>query len=147
MHSSLIHIHPWGALAGLSGLQQQMNRLAGGVLAMEPALHFPLVNLSSDSNEAVLTAEIPGVDPSDLEISLSKGRLIIRGAVKERMPAGDGVTCHLRECPRGSFSRALMLPFEVEEDKISARYDKGVLAVTLPRAERNRPRTIPVTAG
>jgi HSP20 family protein len=106
-----------------------------------------LVNLMSDAHEAVITAELPGVDPADLEISLTKGQLTIRGTLKDHAPQGDDVVCHRKECPTGSFARTFALPFEVEEDKITAKYDKGVLAVTLPRAEKAKPRTIPVSAG
>ncbi len=140
-------INPWGALAGLREFQREVSRFVDGAFPLERPSRFPLVNLFSDASEAVVTAEIPGVDPSDLEISLSKGQLTIRGTVKDHAPAGDDVACHRRERPCGPFSRTMALPFEVEEDQISARYEKGVLAITLPRAERAKPRVIQVNAG
>lgn len=145
MNPATISINPWGALPGLREFQREVNRLLDGTLTAERSTRFPLVNLLSDANEAIVTAEIPGVDPADLEISLSKGQLTIRGTVKEEKPEEEGVICHRKERVSGPFARTLTLPFETEEEKISAKYEKGVLAITLPRAERTKPRTIPVT--
>ena len=147
MNLTTMNINPWEPLAGLRTLQREMSRLLDDGFASRRPDRFPLVNLMSDANEAVVTAEIPGVDPADLEISLNKGQLTIRGTIKEHAPQGENVACHRKERPTGSFARTLALPFEVEEDKISAKYDKGVLAVTLPRAEKAKPRNIPVIAG
>lgn len=140
-------LNPWEPLAGLRTLQREMNRLLDNNPSTRRPSRFPLVNLMSDSNEAVVTAEIPGVDPADLEISLTKGQLTIRGTLKDHAPQGEDVVCHRKERPAGAFARTFALPFEVEEDKIAAKYDKGVLAITLPRAEKAKPRTIPVIAG
>ena len=140
-------IHPWESLAAFRDLQREMSRLFEGGLPAARTAHFPLVNLLSDSNEAIVTAEIPGVDPADLEISLTKGQLTIRGSVKDSAPEGEDVVCHRKERSAGPFARTFALPFEVEEDKISAKDEKGVLAVTLPRAEKSKPRNIPVIAG
>ncbi|HLP78613.1 MAG TPA: Hsp20/alpha crystallin family protein [Candidatus Paceibacterota bacterium] len=146
MNQSTMTIHPWGSLATLRDLQREMSRLFEGGLSATRTARFPLINLLSDSNEAIVTAEIPGVDPADLEISLTKGQLTIRGSVKDNAPEGEGVVCHRKERGTGPFARTFALPFEVEEGKISAKYEKGVLAITLPRAEKSKPRTIPVIA-
>jgi HSP20 family protein len=127
-------------------MQREMSRLLDGGLPAARTARFPLVNLLSDANEALVTAEIPGVDPADLEISLTKGQLTIRGNVKDGAPAGEDVVCHRKERGSGPFARTFALPFEVEEEKISAKYEKGVLAITLPRAEKSKPKTIPVIA-
>lgn len=133
----------WPAFAGIRELQREMNRLFDGG-ATSSVDRFPLVNLLSGADEAVVTAEIPGVDPEDIDISLMKGVLTLKGVIKDDAPEGDEVVCHRRERRNGEFARSIALPFEVEEDKISAKYDKGVLAVTLPRAEKAKPRTIAV---
>lgn len=145
MNPNTMTIHPWGTFSALRDLQREMSRLFDGGLPTARTARFPLVNLLSDANEAIVTAEIPGVDPADLEISLTKGQLTIRGSVKDGAPEGEGVVCHRKERNAGPFARTFALPFEVEEDKISAKYEKGVLAITLPRAEKSKPKTIPVT--
>lgn len=131
----------WPAFAGLRELQREMNRLFD---TGPSADRFPLVNLLSGPEEAVVTAEIPGANPDEIDISLMKGVLTIKGTIKDDSPEGENVVCHRRERRNGEFVRSIALPFEVEEDKISAKYDKGVLAVALPRAEKAKPRTIPV---
>jgi HSP20 family protein len=146
MNPKTMTIHPWGTFAALRDLQREMNRLFEGGLPAARTARYPLVNLLSDSNEAIITAEIPGVDPADLEISLTKGQLTIRGNLKDSAPEGEDVVCHRKERSRGPFARTFTLPFEVEEEKISAKYEKGVLAITLPRAEKSKPRTIQVIA-
>ncbi len=138
---------PWGPLAGLRDLQREMSRLFDEGTRVERTARFPLVNVLSDAEEAIVTAEVPGVDPADLEISLTKGQLTIRGTIKDVAPEGEDVVCHRKERGCGPFARTFALPFEVEEEKIAAKYEKGVLAITLPRAEKTKPRTIPVIAG
>jgi HSP20 family protein len=146
MNQSTMTIHPSGSLATFRDLQREMSRLFEGGFPAARTARFPLVNLLSDSNEAIVTAEIPGVDPADLELSLTKGQLTIRGCVKDETPGDENVVCHRKERSSGPFARTFALPFEVEEDQISAKYEKGVLANTLPRAEKSKPRTIPVVA-
>ncbi|MCU0749587.1 MAG: Hsp20/alpha crystallin family protein, partial [Akkermansiaceae bacterium] len=80
----------------------------------------------------------------DLEITLAKGQLTIRGSIKDDAPEGEGVVTHRRERVTGKFVRTVGLPFEVEDGGISASYENGVLEVTLPRAERSKPKTIPI---
>jgi len=115
MNQSAMTIHPWGSLAALRDLQREMSRLLESDIPAARTVRFPLVNLMSDSNEAIISAEIPGVDPADLEISLTKGQLTIRGSVKDGEPKGEDVVCHRKERAAGPFARTLALPFEVEE--------------------------------
>lgn len=138
-------LRPLGTLAGLTDLQREVARFfdtAGTPLTSV----FPALNFSHDDESAVVSAEIPGVDPADLEIQLHEGRLTIRGEVKDDSPQGENVVCHRKERPVGTFTRTLALPFEVEESAISATCGNGVLSITLPRAERSKPKSIPVSA-
>ncbi len=123
--------------------QQLLRQLVGFTGQPE---RFPLFNLTSDANEALITAEIPGVNPSNLEVTLSKGRLSVRGSFEHHAPEGDGVVCHLQERPTGEFLRTIQLPFETEESAISATYQNGILTIRLPRAEKSKPRTIHVSS-
>lgn len=145
MNLRTVTMNPWGALPGFRDLQREMSRLLESVPGN--AARFPLVNVLADRNGAVLTAEIPGLDPSEIEINLLKDQLTIGGTIKRVAPEGEGVICLRNERVSGTFSRTFTLPFEVEEGAITAKYDKGVLEVTLPRAEKSKPRTIQVIAG
>lgn len=146
MNIQTMTLNPLLPLARLGNLQREMTRLFEGVSGMERPPVFPLVNVLTDPNGAVVTAEIPGLDPADLNLSLHEGRLTIQGEVKNRTPESEGTVCHRRERFTGSFSRSFTLPFEVEEENVKAKYDKGVLEIILPRAEKTKPRAIPVIA-
>jgi HSP20 family protein len=103
---------------------------------------FPPVNVWASTDEAVLTTEIPGIDPKSVEISVAGRTVSLKGARQEE-PA-EGTTYHRRERWYGQFSKTIELPFNIEADAVEARFRKGVLQVTLPKAQADRPRTINV---
>ncbi|MDK2857171.1 MAG: hypothetical protein PWQ29_345 [Verrucomicrobiota bacterium] len=129
-------------LSGFENLQREMNRLFDGYTGSSAG--FPLVNVWANENEAVVTAEIPGVDPKDIEINVLKNLLTIQGERKADDPGEDAV-CHRNERVTGRFSRTVRLPFGVENDKVKAKYEKGVLKVTLPRAEATKPKKVQIS--
>jgi HSP20 family protein len=89
-------------------------------------------------------AELPGIDPQDVDVSVSEDRLVICGEKKSTAEStGDGWT-H-RESHFGSFSRAIPLPEAVDPAKVTARYDKGVLTVELTKSPATASRKVPVT--
>jgi HSP20 family protein len=93
---------------------------------------MPAVDLTEKDDCYMLTAELPGLDEKDIEVSCSNGHLIIRGEKsaerEEKKP-----NYYLSERRYGSFQRAFQLPPEVAIEKIEARYKKGVLKLTLPK--------------
>lgn len=104
---------------------------------------FPAINAWTTEDEEVVTAELPGVDPNDIEITIVNEVLTISG---ERLPAEvDGeVRYHRRERAAGKFSRSIQLSFPVASDAVNAHYENGVLTVNLPRTEDDKPRKIAV---
>jgi HSP20 family protein len=102
---------------------------------------FPLVNLYADADTVVLTTEIPGIEPSSVEISVAGKAVRLRGA-RAFKPAKEGETYHRRERWYGRFSKTIELPFNIEAEKVEARFSKGVLRVVLPKAEEDKPKTI-----
>ncbi len=125
-----------------------MNRLLSdwlGVMEDRPAPTYPAMNVWMNEEGAIITAELPGIAPEDLDISVVGDTLTVSG---ERKPEElkEGETYHRRERGYGKFSRAFQLPFEVEADKVSATFKNGVLHITLPRAEADKPRKIAVKA-
>ncbi len=106
------------------------------------ANEFPPVNVWTGTDEAVLTTEIPGIDPKSVEISVAGKTVSLKGERKEE--TADGTTFHRRERWYGQFSKTIELPFNVEAEAVEARFRKGVLQVTLPKAQADRPRTIKV---
>jgi len=102
---------------------------------MEPT---PSVDVKETDNEILVSAEMPGIDPKDVELSLENGMLTIRGQKREEREDKEGETVISREISYGSFSRSLALPGDVQADKASASYDKGVLKITVPKAEGSK---------
>lgn len=101
---------------------------------------YPPVNAFRKGDDYVVIAELPGVDRADLDIQV-KGRTIrLSGRRAAKYPEKAAV--HRRERLFGRFNRAVTLPVEVDADKVQATYTDGVLAVLLPRAERDKPRRI-----
>jgi HSP20 family protein len=89
--------------------------------------------------------ELPGVDPEDVRLSIENNVLTIRG--EKRPPAEmNNERVHRSERTYGIFERTFVLPNTVDPDKIEARYENGVLYVTIPKAERAKPREIRVNA-
>ncbi len=122
-------------------LQREMNRLFERV---EPAAaSFPAVNIWSRGDELVVTAELPGVVPADMNITVEGDQLTLRGERKLQEPAKE-VVCHRCERGSGTFLRVIQLPFEVESGQVKARFRQGVLSVTLPRAEASKPKQITI---
>jgi HSP20 family protein len=104
---------------------------------------FPPINITQDSDNFYLRAEIPGIEPDQLAISAVRNRVSIAGK-REIKREGERASYHRRERPDGTFDRAVTLPTEVEADRVEARYVDGVLTLTLPKAEEAKPRQIMV---
>jgi len=106
---------------------------------------FPPVNLYEVADGYVLTAELPGVSPKDIEVSVEQGKVTLSGDRRVELP--EGVSLHRRERQTGGFRRALQLPVEVNADKAEATHRNGVLMLRLPKAPEHRPRRIDVATG
>ena len=93
----------------------------------------PKVNVTESEKEIKVSAELPGMDDKDIDISLSENELTIKGEKKEEKEEKKENYYHM-ERSYGSFSRTLPLPCKVESDKVEAQFKKGVLTITLPKA-------------
>lgn len=131
----------WDPFSDLRAIQREMNRAFSGY--SPGAAAFPALNIWGSGEDAVVVAEVPGVDPKDININVVKDKLTIEGERKAEEPA-DNVTCHRCERPEGGFTRSIRLPFAVESDKVKAKYNNGLLTVTLPREEATRPKKITI---
>ncbi len=136
-------INPQGFLQDMEHLQSEMARMVQG-FRRPTAPAFPALNLWVNEDRAILSAELPGMGPDDIELHVMGRTLNLRGTRKSEQPQGDCLRC---ERVLGDFSRAVELPFEIDSTKIDAAFARGVLTVTLPRAEADKPRRIKVTAG
>jgi HSP20 family protein len=107
---------------------------------------FPSLDVSETKNEIVVKAEIPGIDPKDIDISLADGVLTIRGEKKQEKEEKDE-NYHLIERSYGSFTRSVRVPGEVKSDRISATYKNGLLKVSLPKSEEAKKKEIKIKVG
>ncbi len=104
---------------------------------------FPSLDVSETKNDLVIKAEVPGMEPKDIDISLSDGVLTIKGEKKQEREEKEE-DYHLIERSYGSFARSIQLPKGVQSDKIQATYKNGVLKVILPKSEEAKKKEIKV---
>jgi len=103
---------------------------------------FPPLNVFRKGHDVVVVAEVPGVKKSDLRIE-AKSRTFRIAGTRTVAPQGTA-SAHRRERRGGSFDRTITLPIEIDADGVKAECRDGILALYLPRAERDRPRAIAI---
>ena len=104
---------------------------------------YPPVNVFRKGDDFVVITEVPGLKKSDLEIQV-KGNTI-RVAGTKSVTYSEKASLHRRERLAGRFDRAITIPVEIDADKATAEFHDGILALYLPRAERDKPRSIKLT--
>jgi HSP20 family protein len=149
---------PFGSLGGgdpfreLRRLQDEMDRLAGtmgpaaggrGGLAAAAPGGFPAVNVYAGQDGIAVVAELPGVGKDDLEVQVHQDTLSLSGG---RRPAAEREEAyHRRERRSGRFTRSIQLPYRVDPERIEARLENGVLHLSLPRPQEDKPRRIAIS--
>ena len=101
------------------------------------------MDVSEDAKELLVSADLPGVDPQEVEITVKENILTLSGERKDGKEE-KGESYHRVERTTGAFSRSFVLPSTVDEAKVSAEYKDGVLRVHLPKREEAQPRKIQV---
>jgi HSP20 family protein len=95
----------------------------------------PQVDVTENDKEIKISAELPGMDEKDIDLSLQNDMLTIKGEKKEEKE-DKGKDYYRMERSYGSFIRTIPLPVEVETDKVEAKFKKGVLSITLPKTAK-----------
>ncbi|RMH50947.1 MAG: Hsp20/alpha crystallin family protein [Alphaproteobacteria bacterium] len=106
---------------------------------------FPAINVWQGPEAVAITAELPGVDPADVEVSVKDNVLTISG---ERRPPElpENARWHRNERVFGKFTRAIRLPFPATDDRVEARMMNGVLRIAVARPDADKPRRIEIKA-
>lgn len=104
---------------------------------------YPPINVFQQGDDILAIIELPGVEKDSLQIQAKENAIRIAGKKPASYP--DGVSVHRRERTFGEFDRTLSLPVGLDPDRIKAEYRDGILALHLPRSERDKPRTIRVS--
>ena len=112
-------------------------------------LRAPEADVVETKDEIRVAVDAPGLAPDQIEISLENNVLTISGERRPEWTAEEGsrLTWHLAERRYGKFSRSFVLPRDVDQERIAARFDNGVLSITIPKSERARRRRIEVQGG
>ncbi len=104
---------------------------------------YPLLDIREDKEKYTISIEIPGVEKKDLKISVKKEKLIIQGEKREEKKRQE--ESYLRvERSYGNFMRSVSLPTEVDQSQITAKYNNGVLKITLPKTEKVKAKEVEV---
>lgn len=137
---------PWN---NMNRLLQEMNEIFGDYAPLASSAskwEFPGVNMWSNEDQLVLTAEIPGLTAEEIGIHVLEDSIFIQGERKFEASTDDKkITYHRQERPLGKFKRGFKLPFRVENEKVTAKYENGILTVTMPRSEKEKPKQIKVS--
>jgi len=103
---------------------------------------FPPINVFQQGDDILAIIELPGIDSNDLQIQAKENTIRISG--KKSVVYPNRVSVHRRERVFGEFDRTLTLPVNLDPDRVKAEYRDGILALFLPRAESDKPRTIKI---
>ncbi len=138
----------WDPVRNLVSLQERMNRLFEDSMKspedpMDRGAWSPPVDIYETEKDIVVSAELPGIDQKDVDVEVREGVLTIKGE-RRFMKDVKEESYHRVERSYGRFSRVFALPKNVETEKVSAHYDKGVLEVRLPKSAKSQAHTVKI---
>ena len=135
---TVVRYEPWGLL---NRLRRELDQ--GFENTTRDATWSPAVDIHEEDKQFVVRADLPGVKPADIEITAEKGVLSIRGERKyEKREPAQGY--ERIERVAGSFARRFVLPDNAQADSIKARYNNGVLEVSIPKQPEQQPRRVAI---
>ncbi len=145
---------PWRPLAQLSTLHKDLDELFTRFFGEEGGEHWggfegglvPAIESFTRGNELVFRADLPGIDPKNVELYVEGNRLTIRGERKEEHKEKEGGR-RLREVRYGRFERVLALPAAIDPETVQARYEHGVLEVTVKAPRELTGKKVPIATG
>lgn len=140
----------WHPIRDMVNLREDFDRLSGsffgGLPEMREDLWTPVVDVEETNGNIEVKAEIPGVKKDDIKVAVRNNMLEIAGERKHEEEKRDKAYHHI-ERSYGSFRRIIGLPADVDENKVKATYNDGLLQVTMPRPESAKRKQIDVEVG
>ena len=141
----------WDPFDAFLGAQEDLNRVfrrnwlsaMGDRSAADAGTWAPAVDIYETGDSLTVEAELPGIDPKDIEVSVDEGVLTLKGERKLEKEVKEE-NYHRIERAYGVFQRSVRLPSDVDADSVKAYYDSGVLRVTVPKVEPKKPKSVPV---
>lgn len=132
----------WDPLRELNNLRDNMNRILEEGLASVSGASVALDMFETEETVIVETSPLPGVNPEDIEVSITGNVLTIKGEMKESAEKA-GVASYLRkERKFGSFNRSISIPRAIKAEEAVASFKNGMLTIVIPKAEETRPKVI-----
>jgi HSP20 family protein len=146
MEVTFMNLIPWGKPYEIERFREEMDRFfdrsLGNFFAIGMGRH-PYVDVYQTDNEVIVKAEIPGVNPEDIEILATEDTLTIKGEIKHQEEIKEHGYIH-RERKHGSFYRSIPLPYPVRSEEARASLNNGVLDIRLPKSENHRERAVKI---
>ncbi|HHB91305.1 MAG TPA: Hsp20/alpha crystallin family protein [Anaerolineae bacterium] len=141
-------VRRWDPFREMAELRATMDRLLNEtrnlpLVSREETIWMLPLDVSETADAYIVKASIPGVNPDDIDVTLTDNVLTIKAEIKEEKEIEEA-KYHLRERRFGLFSRSITLPTAVDADKVEAVYENGVLTLTIPKAEEVKPHKIEV---
>lgn len=145
----------WGSLKELEEMRRDMDRLFDELFTpglrrrralgdkSETGIIVPNIELYDRTNEIVFRADLPGVKKEDIELSITKDSLTVKGELKKEEEI-KAESYYVSEKCYGSFSRSVALPVEVNSEKATATFKDGILQVVIPKQEEAKPKEIKI---
>ena len=141
----------WEPFRDLVSTQDRFNQLFNDTFArafgdqqeVSPRAWIPPVDIFETGDSLVLKAELPGINPDDVEIRVEDNTLYLKGERKFEKEVKEE-NLHRVERSYGTFTRSFALPNTINADKVKAEYENGVLTLTMPKREEAKPRTIKI---
>jgi len=139
----------WEPAREMMTLREAMDRLFDDAfthpLSLRDGWSVPAIDMFQTENEIVVKVALPGIKPEAVQINITGDVLHIKGEMRYKDEKKEK-SWHIREQRMGAFERAVALPTEVVTDQAKAEFENGVLAITLPKAEEVKPKTINIKA-
>lgn len=139
----------WDPFDDIASLRESMDRLFEEFTsrrperARAPVVWQPAIEAYETDTDVVVRAELPGIDPKQVEVSVTEDTLTIKGEARSEQEEKRR-NYYRRELRYGSFVRSLTLPSGVQGEKASATYKNGIMEIRVPKSERARPKTVKV---
>ena len=138
----------WDPFDDLASLRESMDKLFDELFTRRPRgqaelAWAPTVEVFETDNDVMVRAELPGIDPKNVEITVTQDTLTLKGEAK--VDREDKVrNYYRRELRYGSFLRSIQLPSDVKGDQATASYKNGILEIRVPKSERAKPKSVKV---
>ncbi len=142
----------WQPFREVESLQRQMNRLFDDLVptgenGFQGGISFmPAVEMNESPNAVHLKVEVPGLEAKDMDVQVTKDAVSIKGERKSETKTSENSVTR-SEFRYGSFHRVIPLPAQIQNDKVEAEFNNGILTLNLPKAEEEKNKVIKVNLG